>query len=70
VSSSANVLRDVRERYRTAHQQELERWHALRADLGSRNGKGPDGKAPTGKCRAAAGRGRSRGGAPGRRLQN
>jgi signal transduction histidine kinase len=33
VSASANTLRDVRERYRTLHQEELERWHALRAQL-------------------------------------
>ena len=33
VSSSANTLRDVRERYRVAHRAEVNRWEALRADL-------------------------------------
>ncbi len=33
VSSSANVLRDVRERYRSAHRAEVNRWEALRAEL-------------------------------------
>jgi signal transduction histidine kinase len=34
VSTSANVLRDVRERYRTAHRADVARWEALRAELG------------------------------------
>ena len=33
VSSSANVLRDVRERYRAAHRAEVNRWESLRAEL-------------------------------------
>jgi two-component system sensor histidine kinase DegS len=33
VSASANTLRDVRERYRTAHRAEVNRWESLRAEL-------------------------------------
>jgi two-component system sensor histidine kinase DegS len=33
VSASANVLRDVRERYRIAHRAEVNRWEALQAEL-------------------------------------
>jgi two-component system sensor histidine kinase DegS len=47
VSSSANALRDVRERYRAAYTLEVDRWEALRAELAadtdngkaSRNGR-------------------------------
>lgn len=39
VSTSANVLRDVRERYRAAHLAEVSRWETLRAELAARNGK-------------------------------
>jgi len=38
VSSSANVLRDVRERYRAAHTAEVGRWETIRTELASRNG--------------------------------
>jgi two-component system sensor histidine kinase DegS len=41
VSASANLLRDVRERYRLAHTMQLERWEKLHKKLGratSRNG--------------------------------
>jgi len=33
VAGSANVLRDVRERYRTAHREHVERWEALRDEV-------------------------------------
>jgi two-component system sensor histidine kinase DegS len=33
VSASANILRDVRERYRAAHRAEVNRWESLRAEL-------------------------------------
>lgn len=33
VSSSANTLRDVRERYRVAHHAEVSQWESMRADL-------------------------------------
>jgi two-component system sensor histidine kinase DegS len=45
VSSSANTLRDVRERYRTAYNAQLERWEKLRkrsARAGRRNGQGSE----------------------------
>jgi two-component system sensor histidine kinase DegS len=40
VSESANALRDIRERYRTAHTAQLERWEKLRRRVGKTgNGK-------------------------------
>jgi len=39
VSTSANVLRDVRERYRTQYQAGVGRWETLRAEVTAKNGK-------------------------------
>jgi two-component system sensor histidine kinase DegS len=39
VSSSANVLRDVRERFRAAHQADVARWQALKSENAAKNGK-------------------------------
>src|SRR4051794_866684 len=39
VSASANVLRDVRERFRTTHQADVVRWQALKSEIAAKNGK-------------------------------
>jgi two-component system, NarL family, sensor histidine kinase DegS len=39
VSASANVLRDVRERYRAAQLDGVARWQELRSELAAKNGK-------------------------------
>ncbi len=58
VSSSANVLRDVRERYRSAHRAEVNRWEALRAELApvpvKRDGPASEKPPRNGKTRAAS----------------
>jgi two-component system sensor histidine kinase DegS len=40
VSEGANALRDVRERYRTAHTDQLERWEKLRRSVGKSTSTG------------------------------
>jgi two-component system, NarL family, sensor histidine kinase DegS len=58
VSSSANVLRDVRERYRAAHQAKVGQWETLRAENANADENGRNGKRETsgrnGKTRAAS----------------
>jgi two-component system, NarL family, sensor histidine kinase DegS len=44
VSSSANALRDVRERYRTAHVQQLEAWERLRDEVARSNRSSANGR--------------------------
>ena len=53
VSGGANALRDVRERYRAAYLEQVERWEALRArSNGSGKGPGPSNQADTDEAMA------------------
>jgi len=54
VSSSANTLRDVRERYRTAHMQQLEAWERLRDEVARSTRSGENGRPARRKSKTAA----------------
>jgi two-component system sensor histidine kinase DegS len=54
VSSSANALRDVRERYRMAHMQQLEAWERLRDEVARSARSGANGRAARRKPKGAA----------------
>jgi two-component system sensor histidine kinase DegS len=54
VSDSANTLRDVRERYRTAYLEQIERWERLRTQTAGGNSQSRD--AVTGDHEAVVGR--------------
>src|SRR5205823_3959239 len=53
VSSSANALRDVRERYRTAHMHQLEAWERLRDEVARATRGGENGRPARRKPRGA-----------------
>ena len=53
VSSSANALRDVRERYRTAHMQQLEAWERLRDEVARSTRSGENGRTARRKSKRA-----------------
>src|SRR5262245_28500192 len=56
VSESANTLRGIRERYRTAHTSQLERWEKLRRRVGKTNPRNGNATEALRRDEAVAGR--------------